>query len=183
MLVKALKSFKDAGDFDAPIREWEARPVATQTYENLKIVMCTEFAKLNRQDLTTARSTGHASANSVAEEYAQATEELVAELTEKHAKQIAELSKAMAQLTAAINLKPNTVPVTNAATPAANTSKTAAQLSKAQRWAEKCKNATTCPHCSKIHPNRSHDQCWHLEKNAAKRPVGWTASGAKSASA
>ena len=183
MLVKALKSFKDAGDFDAPIREWEARPVATQTYENLKIVMCTEFAKLNRQDLTTARSTGHASANSVAEEYTQATEELVAELTEKHAKQIAELSKAMAQLTAAINLKPNTVPVTNAATPAANTSKTAAQLSKAQRWAEKCKNVTTCPHCSKIHPNCSHDQCWHLEKNAAKRPAGWTASGAKSASA
>ncbi len=183
MLVKALKGFKDAGDFDAPIREWEARPVAMQTYENLKIVMCTEFAKLNRQDSTTARSTGHASANSVAEEYAQATEELVAELTEKHAKQIEELSKAMMQLTAAINSKPSAVPAINATTPATNAGKTAAQLSKAQKWAEKCKNATTCPHCSKIHPNRSHDQCWHLEKNAAKRPAGWTANGAKSASA
>ncbi len=31
MLVKALKSFKDAGDFDAPIREWEARQIAAQT--------------------------------------------------------------------------------------------------------------------------------------------------------
>ena len=146
MLVKALKSFKDASDFDAPIREWEARQIATQTYDNLKIVMCTEFAKLNRQDATTARANGHASANSVAEEYAKATEELVAELTEKHAKQIKELSKMMT-----------------------NTGKTAAQLTKAQKWAEKCKNATTCPHCSKIHPNRTHDQCWHVEKNAAKR--------------
>ena len=75
MLVKALKSFKDAGDFDAPIQEWEVRQIATQTYDNLKIVMCTEFAKLNRQDATTARASGHASANSVAEEYVKATEE------------------------------------------------------------------------------------------------------------
>jgi hypothetical protein len=181
MLVKALKSFKDAGDFDAPIREWEARPVAMQTYENLKVVMCTEFVKLNRQDATTARATGHASANAVGE-YAQATEELVAELTEKHAKQIEALSTAMLQLTAAIKSNSNVAPAASARTPAANTGKTPAQLSKAQKWAEKCKNATTCPHCSKIHPNRTHDQCWHLEKNAAKRPAGWTASGAKNPS-
>jgi hypothetical protein len=152
-----------------------------QTYENLKVVMCTEFVKLNRQDATTARATGHASANAV-EEYAQATEELVAELTEKHAKQIETLSTAMLQLTAAIKSNSNVAPAASATTPAANTGKTPAQLSKAQKWAEKCKNATTCPHCSNIHPNRTHDQCWHLEKNAAKRPAGWTASGAKSTS-
>jgi hypothetical protein len=46
-MVKALKSFKDAGNFDAVICEWEARPVATQTYANLKVVMCAEFSKLN----------------------------------------------------------------------------------------------------------------------------------------
>ncbi len=34
MMAKALKSFKDAGDYDAPIREWEAKPVAAQTYAN-----------------------------------------------------------------------------------------------------------------------------------------------------
>ena len=44
MMVKALKSFKDAGDFDAA---WEARPVATQMYANLKVVMCAEFSKPN----------------------------------------------------------------------------------------------------------------------------------------
>ncbi len=57
MMVNALKSFKDAGDFDAAIREWEARPVAMQTYANLKVVMCVEFSKLNWQDSTTARAT------------------------------------------------------------------------------------------------------------------------------
>ncbi len=47
MMVKALKSFKDAGNFDSAICKWEARPVATQTYANLKVVMCAEFSKLN----------------------------------------------------------------------------------------------------------------------------------------
>ncbi len=56
MLAKALKSFKDAGDFDAPIREWEARPAIAQTYANFKVVMCAELSKLNRQDATTARA-------------------------------------------------------------------------------------------------------------------------------
>lgn len=174
LMLKALKCFKDAGDYDAPIREWEARPAATQTYSNLKTMMSTEYSKLNRQDSTTARATGHASANAV-EELAQATEELVAELTEKHSKQIEALIKAnneaMAKLTAA--LLDNKTQAT--AAPPARTP-TAAQTTKQQRWAEKCKNATTCPHCSKIHPNRSHDQCWHLEKNASKRPAGWTPS-------
>jgi hypothetical protein len=83
MMLKALKCFRDAGDYDAPIREWEARPPAAQTYPNLKIMMSLEYSKLNRQDATTARAMGHASANAV-EEFAQATEELVAEQTEKH---------------------------------------------------------------------------------------------------
>lgn len=44
---EAIKSFKDTRDYNAPIREWEARPVADQTYVNLKTMMCTEYAKLN----------------------------------------------------------------------------------------------------------------------------------------
>ena len=105
MMAKALKYFKDAGDFDPAIREWEARPIASQTYANLKTVMCTEFSRLNRQDATSARTAGHASANMM-EEMANATEELVAELTEKHAKQVEALIKAnndaMEKLTAVI---------------------------------------------------------------------------------
>ena len=184
MMLKALKCFRDAGDYDAPIREWEARPPAAQTYPNLKIMMSLEYSKMNLQDTTTARATGHASANAV-EEFAQATEELVAELTEKHSKQIEALIKAnndaMAKLTSALLEIKSQTPSRTPTTPAAATQgPTAAQLTKQQRWAEKCRNATTCPHCSKIHPNRTHDQCWHLEKNAAKRPAGWTASAARS---
>jgi hypothetical protein len=87
MMLKALKSFKDAGDYDAPIREWEARLAAAKTYANLKTIMSMKYSKLDCQDAVTARATGHASANAV-EEFAQATEELVAELTEKHSKQL-----------------------------------------------------------------------------------------------
>jgi hypothetical protein len=42
MMLKALKSFKDAGNYDAPIQEWETRLAATQTYANLKTIMSTE---------------------------------------------------------------------------------------------------------------------------------------------
>ncbi len=82
MMAKALKSFKDAGDFDPAVRKWEMRRAAVQTYANLNVAMCTKFSKLNCQDATTARATGHASANNVVEEMAEATEELVAEHTE-----------------------------------------------------------------------------------------------------
>jgi phosphoglycerate dehydrogenase-like enzyme len=105
MMVKALKSFKDARDFDSAIQEWEARPAVLQTYKNLKVVMCAKYSKLNCQDAVSARATGHALANTV-EEYAQAMEELIAELMERHAKQIKALikanSKAMAKLTTAV---------------------------------------------------------------------------------
>jgi hypothetical protein len=169
-LVKALKSFKDAGNFDAAIREWEARPVATQTYANLKVVMCAEFSKLNQQDAATARVTGHASVNNVMEEIAQATEELVAKLTEWHTKQVESLiksnSEAIKKLTTAILAQKPAATGTAAGKP---TSKAA----KAVVWAEKKRTATTCLHCNLKHPNPTHDQCWELPANAAKRPANW----------
>jgi hypothetical protein len=70
------------GDFEPAIREWQARPVAIQTWENLKNLMCTEYAKAHHQDSVLARATGYASARNVMEEYAAATEELVENLTE-----------------------------------------------------------------------------------------------------
>jgi hypothetical protein len=99
-------------------------------------------------------------------------EESIVELMEQHAKQIKALikanSKAMAKLSAAVPAAATLV--------AATRSQTAAQATKAQRWAKKCCNATTCPHCSRIHPNCTHDQCWHLKKTSLKRPVGWIAN-------
>ncbi len=57
MMNKALKSFKDAGSYEPAIREWEAQPAATQTWDNLKVLMCTEFATVHGQDGTSARAT------------------------------------------------------------------------------------------------------------------------------
>ena len=176
MMNKALKSFKDAGDYDAAVREWESKPIGVQTWANLKTMMCTEYAKTHRQDAVTARATGHASAHNVMEEYAAATEELIENLTDKHAKQIEALIKsnteAMAQLMATLKV----APAAAAPAPPTKASKTALQAEKHKAWVEKCKAATTCPHCKKVHPNRTHAQCWELDANADKRPANWKSS-------
>ena len=108
--------------------------------------------------------------NNVVEEMAQATEELVAELTKRHTKQVEFLiesnSKAIKKLTAAILAQKPASAGTAAGKP---TSKAA----KAAAWAEKKRTATTCPHCNLKHPNRTHDQCWELPANATKRPADW----------
>ncbi len=62
-MLKALKSFKDVGNYNAPIWEWEATPAATQTHASLKTMMSTEYSNLNRQDTVTARATGYALVN------------------------------------------------------------------------------------------------------------------------
>ncbi len=144
--------------------------MATQTYANLKVVMCAEFSKLNWQDSTTARATGHSSANNIMEEMAQVTTELVAELTKHHTQEIKSLIKsnndAMEKLIAAISAsnKPPAATGTNGAT---------SSRSKAAAWAEKRRTATTCPFCNRIHPNCTHNQCWKLPANAAKCLANW----------
>ena len=172
IVAKVLKSFKDAGDYDPAIREWEARPAAMQTYVNLRTVMNNEFTKLNRQDATTARATGHASANNIVEDIANTTGELVAVLTDQHTKQVEALMKtttaALEKLTAAIiGNKPTAAPA------ASSESKAARAATKAAAWAEKKRVATTCTHCNLVHPNRTHAQCWELPENAATRKLGW----------
>jgi hypothetical protein len=174
MMNKALKSFKDAGSYKPTIREWEARPVATQTWDNLKILMCMEYAKAHRQDGVSPRATGYASAHNVMEEYAAETEELVENLTEQHTKQLEALIKAnndnMAKLMDILSkAKPTATPA------AATLGKTKAERNakKHKAWVEKCRNATKCKHCNKIHPNHTKAQCWGLKENAAKRPANW----------
>ena len=147
MMAKALKSFKDAGDFNTAIHEWEVRPAAMQTYANLKILMNTEVTKLNWQDVTTERATWHGSANNVVEDMAQATEELVAELTKRQAKQVKSLMKSHTEklveklTTAILAIKP-AVSAGNASTGSGNSKEV-----KAAAWAEKKRTATVCPHC------------------------------------
>jgi hypothetical protein len=172
MMNKALKSFKDARSYKPATREWEARPVATQTWDNLKILMCTEYTKAHLQDGISARATGYASAHNVMEEYAAATEELIENLTERHTKQLEALIKAnndnMAKLMDMLSKAKMT-----AMSSAATSGKTKAErdAEKYKAWVERRRNATKCKHCDKFHPNRTKAQCWELKENAAKRPA------------
>jgi hypothetical protein len=172
MMNKALKCLKDCGDFEPAIRKWEAKPVVSQTWDNLKRLMTTEYSRAHKQDSTSARATGFASAHNVVEELAEATEEIIANLTKKHAQRIEALVKSnneiLAKLTEAMASK--------AATAAPTAAATATKEEKRKKWLEKCKNAKICANCNKKHPNRTDDKCWELEVNAASRPAGWTSS-------
>lgn len=170
MMNKALKCFKDVGNYDAAIQEWEARPAGQHTWENLKTMMCTKYAKAYHQDSVTAKAMGHSSVH-VMKEYAAAIEELVENLTEKHAKQAEALinsnTEAMAKLVELLSKGP-TLATAVGAKPANTT-----ESKKRKKWVDKCKAATQCPHCNKIHPNCTHVQCWELDANTAKRPANW----------
>ena len=45
----ALYYLKSAGEYDAAVREWEAKPAATRTWAKIKIFMSAEYAKENKQ--------------------------------------------------------------------------------------------------------------------------------------
>ena len=85
----ALYYLKAAGEYDAAVREWEAKPIADKTWQNIKVFISTEYAKENKQNKLTAKQL---KANLI-EEQAEATEELIANLTEAHTKQMETLIK------------------------------------------------------------------------------------------
>ncbi len=130
--------------------------------------MTTEYSQAHKQDSTSARVTGFASAHNVVEELAEATEEIIANLTDKHSQCIKALvksnNKILAKLTEAIASK--------VATAASTAAATATKDERRKKWTEKCKNAKMCVNCNKKHPNCTDDKCWELKANAASRPAG-----------
>ncbi len=62
---------------------------------------------------------------------------------------------------------------TTPATTAVAKTASEADNEKRKKWVNKCKAAKKCPHCNKIHPNRTHAQCWELDANVAKCPANW----------
>jgi hypothetical protein len=79
-----LYYLKAASEFDAACREWEAKSAANKTWQNIKTFISAKYAKENKQNKLTAK---HFKANMI-EEQAEATEELIATLTETHSCQI-----------------------------------------------------------------------------------------------
>ncbi len=85
----AFYYLKASGEFDAAVREWENRPTSQKTWQNIKTFISAEHAKENKQHKLTAKNF---KANMI-EEQAEATEELIAALTEKHTQQMEILIK------------------------------------------------------------------------------------------
>jgi hypothetical protein len=85
----ALFYLKASGEYNAVVREWEAKPAADKTWANIKIFISTKYAKENKQNKITAKQfKAHRM-----EKQAEASEELIANLTEAHTKQMEILIK------------------------------------------------------------------------------------------
>jgi hypothetical protein len=85
----ALFYLKSTGEFDAAVREWEAKPAIDKMWANIKTFISTEYSKENKQNKLTAKQF---KANAI-DEQAEATEELIAALTEAQTKQMETLIK------------------------------------------------------------------------------------------
>ncbi len=161
----ALYYLKAAGKFDAAVHEWEAKPAANKTWANIKTFISEEYAKKNKQNKHTAR---RFKAN-VIQEQAEATEELIAALTENHACQmeglITSTTNAMKEMMLLLKENKNPNPTNN------QTSE-----EKKKRRDEKCQkynDAPICKNCGRKHPSKAEDECWELKKNKESCPANW----------
>ena len=162
----ALYYLKASGEFDAAVREWENKTTADKTWINIKTFIATEYARENKQNKLTAKQFR---ANLI-EDQAEATEELIATLTENHTRQMEALIKstsdAMKEMMQLV--KSNT-----------NTQKNPNKLSddekkkKGEERRKKYNEAPICTHCGRKHPTKKEEDCWELEKNKASRPSYW----------
>ena len=101
------------------------------------------------------------------EEQAEATEELIAALTEKHTQQMETLIKsttdAMKQMLTLIN--------NDKKEPGKQTDEE--KKKKRDERRKKFNDAPVCKNCGKKHPTKAEDECWELEKNKESRPTNW----------
>ena len=165
----ALYYLKATGEFDAAVREWENKAAADKTWANIKTFIATEYARENKQNKLTAKQF---KANLI-EEQAEATEELIATLTENHTRQMETLIKsttdAMKEMMQLIK--------SNGSTPTNPTNTTNEEKKKKREEKRKKYNeAPICTHCGKKHPSKKEEDCWELEKNKASRPANWKSS-------
>jgi len=160
----ALFHLKATGEFDPAVREWEAKPAADKTWANIKTFITAEYAKENKQNKLSAK---HFKANAI-QEQAEITEEIIANLTEAHTRQMETLVKttteAMKEMM--LLLKNNNNAPNDKATDEE-------KKKKREEKKKKYNNAPVCKNCGKKHPSKAEDECWELEKNKASRPASW----------
>jgi len=166
---KALFCLKNTGEYDSAVHEWENKTAATKMWANIKMFISSEYAKENKQTKATAKQL---KANLI-EETAEATEELINNLTEAHTKQIEILMKANMEARKEMMTlvkKDNN----NQNQDKGKRGKTKAEKKKTRKVHQKrYDKATICKHCGNKHPYKKEDECWALEANAASRPSNW----------
>ncbi len=161
----ALLYLKATGEFDAAVREWEAKPAANKTWANIKTFISAKYAKENKQNKLTAKQF---KANAI-DEQAEATEELIAALTEAHTKQMETLIKSTTDSMKEMMTLLKENKSTNNSTKLTEEEK----KKKKDKKRKKYNNAPICKHCGKKHPTKPEDNCWELEKNKGSRPSNW----------
>ena len=161
----ALFYLKTTGEFDAAVREWEAKPAADKTWANIKTFISTEYAKENKQNKLTAKQF---KANAI-DEQAEATEELIAALTEAHTKQMESLIKSTTETMKEMMLLLKDNKSTSNSTKLTDEEKKKKRDEKRKKY----NDAPICKHCGKKHPTKAEDECWELEKNKDSRPSNW----------
>ena len=159
----ALYYLKATGEFDAAVREWENKPAADKTWINIKTFISTEYARENKQNKLTAKNF---KANMI-QEQAEATEELIAALTEKHTEQMESLIKSTTEA-----MKEMMALIKNDKKEPSGQSNDEKKKKRGERR-KKYNDAPVCKHCSKKHPAKAEDECWELEKNKDSRPTNW----------
>ena len=162
----ALYYFKASGEFDAAVREWENKAAADKTWINIKTFIATEYARENKQNKLTSKQF---KANLI-EEQAEATEELIATLTEKHTRQMETLIKSTTDA-----MKEMMLLIKSNGTSSATSTRATDEDKKKKRDEKRKKynEAPICTHCGKKHPSKKEEDCWELEKNKASRPENW----------
>ena len=159
----ALFYLKATGEFDAAVREWENKPAADKTWQNIKTFISTEYARENKQNKLTAKNF---KANMI-QEQAEATEELIAALTEKHTEQMETLIKSTTEA-----MKEMMALIKNDKKEPSGQSNDEKKKKREERH-KKYNDAPVCKHCNKKHPAKAEDECWELEKNKDSRPANW----------
>jgi hypothetical protein len=95
------------------------------------------------------------------------TEELIANLTEAHTRQMETLVKTTTEA-----MKEMMLLLKESKTPTAKTT----DEDKKKKCDEKRKKYNDAPvskNCGKRHPSKAEDKCWELEKNKNSRPSTW----------
>jgi hypothetical protein len=162
----ALYYFKASGEFDAAVREWENKAAADKTWINIKTFIAIEYARENKQNKLTSKQF---KANLI-EDQAEATEELIATLTEKHTRQMETLIKSTTDA-----MKEMMLLIKSNGTNSSTSTKATDEDKKKKRDEKRKKynEAPICTHCGKKHPSKKEEDCWELEKNKASRPDNW----------